>query len=170
MSRLGAIKEVFISTITVAMISIQPLCIVKSSGNCTYGDVRLVGGSNPYEGRVEVCINDQWGTVCNDSWDSTDATVVCKQLGYTYTRSTLVHVSNPGVRVLSTVSDHPSLYLFTGGRAYSNGHFGNGSGPIFLDNVQCTSSSSKLLECASLPILSHNCLHSDDAGVGCEGM
>jgi len=56
-----------------------------------------------------------------------------------------------------------------GGRAYSNAHFGAGDGPIFLDDVQCTSSSSQLLECPSRPILSHDCNHFHDAGVGCEG-
>ena len=61
------------------------------------------------------------------------------------------------------------VHTFAAGIAYSNAHFGAGTGPIFLDDVQCSSSSSQLLECSSSPILTHNCQHSADAGVGCEG-
>ena len=61
------------------------------------------------------------------------------------------------------------LFCVTGGIPYSSAFFGAGTGPIYLDDVVCTSSDSQLLECSSRPILRHNCAHSADAGVGCEG-
>ena len=50
--------------------------------NCTYGDLRLVDGAASFEGRVEICINNQWGTVCDDLWGSKDVMVACTQLGF----------------------------------------------------------------------------------------
>ena len=42
--------------------------------------MRLVGGSNATEGRVEICLNNEWGTVCDEMWNNTDASIVCRQL------------------------------------------------------------------------------------------
>ena len=49
---------------------------------CVTGQLRLVGGNIENEGRVEICVDNVWGTVCLDSWGSAEATVVCRQLGY----------------------------------------------------------------------------------------
>ena len=49
---------------------------------CSTGQLRLVGGNIPNEGRVEICMDNVWGTVCDDLWNSADASVACRQLGY----------------------------------------------------------------------------------------
>ena len=103
--------------------------------------IRLVDGTVPNEGRVEVragC-NTEWGTVCDDLWDTSDAQVACRQLGY----------GTDGVM------------------AYSFARFGQGTGEIFLDNLGCTGSETSLFECSSNGFGNHNCRHSEDASVFC---
>ena len=53
------------------------------TGGCSQGAIRLQGGTNTV-GRVEVCNNDIWGTVCDDLWDNSDAEVACRQLGFSF--------------------------------------------------------------------------------------
>ena len=51
------------------------------AGDCRDGALRLMGGDNPLEGRVEICINNAWGTICDNTFDQDDADVICRQLG-----------------------------------------------------------------------------------------
>ena len=65
---------------------------------CLNGEVRLVGGSVETEGRVEICYNYQWGSVCDDLWGTPDANVVCRQLGFAgATEGKMMHVAIPWI-------------------------------------------------------------------------
>ncbi|XP_058868206.1 antigen WC1.1-like [Acipenser ruthenus] len=205
------------------------------------GAVRLLGGSGHCEGRVEVYYNRTWGRVLLDSWSSTEASVVCRELGCGSVISAsnasrygrdhsgvcltgilcsgnethLRNCSHPqpipcntsnSVAVLC--SDHMALRLVGGGgdcagrvEVYHSGSwgtvcddswdladaevvckqlqcgaalnatasFGQGTGPIWLDELRCQGNESALWECASGGWGQHDCQHKEDAGVMCSG-
>ena len=99
--------------------------------------VRIMDGSYN-EGRIEVYYNGRWGTICDDSWDISDARVVCKQLGF------------PDAEA-----------------AYQGGRVRDGTGQIWLDDVNCRGYESSLLSCRHSGWGIHNCYHGEDAGVRC---
>ena len=108
--------------------------------------VRLVNGTNAWEGRVEVLYNSTWGTICGGwRWDISAANVSCRMLGYPAARHAYSHTS-----------EHD---------------YGRGSGPIWLSSLACTGNEVSLSECShrewgNIP---SSCDHSRDVGVECKG-
>ncbi|XP_010294612.1 PREDICTED: antigen WC1.1-like, partial [Phaethon lepturus] len=100
--------------------------------------IRAVGGENGCSGRVEVWHHGSWGTVCDDTWDVQDAEVACRQLG-----------CGPAVSALGEAA------------------FGEGTGPIWLEQVDCRGTEPSLQDCWARPGDSGACQHKEDAAVRC---
>ncbi|KAL8577456.1 hypothetical protein ACOMHN_021908 [Nucella lapillus] len=103
--------------------------------------IRLVGGRNAREGRVEIVVGGNWGTVCDDDWDSRDAQVVCNMLGYTA----------------------------PGAAAKVSAAFWEVAGAIVMDDVNCHGNETDIKLCQTRDLGTHNCGHGEDAGVICVG-
>lgn len=114
-------------------------CFVCPSANKT---IRLVNGTKPCQGRVEVFRGGKWGTVCDDGWNLAAGQVVCSQLGC------------------------GKAYRITG----EQGPFSPGSGDILLDELNCTGTETNLWQCGKWSTnYTHDCGHKEDAGVVCTG-
>ena len=101
--------------------------------------LRLVGGRGSYEGRVEVFWNERWGTVCDDYFGTNDGRVICKYMGFPDVAAT-----------------------------YRRARFGQGTGPIVMDDLRCAGNEYSPFACPMRTIGTHNCRHSKDASVRCQ--
>ena len=148
------------------MLSVNMFLMCKTNGLdvCTEGQVRLVGGPSMDEGRAEYCIGGQWGTICNETWDANDASVVCNQLG-------LIHFGTSSVTMYSLLCNVYVLY-FSGTDLSSMAvdstvpSAGAAGSPIVLSGVQCLGNESALSQCVSSSTISQ-CSHARDAGIRC---
>uniref|UniRef100_A0A8B9SXZ2 Soluble scavenger receptor cysteine-rich domain-containing protein SSC5D n=1 Tax=Anas platyrhynchos TaxID=8839 RepID=A0A8B9SXZ2_ANAPL len=113
-----------------------------NSTSCTDREkIRTVGGKDGCSGRVEIWHRGTWGTLCDNAWDMRDAEVACRQ------------------------------QLGCGGalKVHWNAHFGPGSGPIWMDSVDCRGTESALSDCNHVVWGPRDCTHRRDAGVTCSG-
>ncbi len=102
-----------------------------------------MGGANVTLGAVQVCMNNAWGSVCNDRFGTNDATVVCRQLGFPVTGA-------EAFRDASTRFNIPT-------------------GPVFLDKIACRGSENSVMDCNQTPPGLSQCTASEIAGVICIG-
>ncbi|XP_025102840.1 uncharacterized protein LOC112569299 [Pomacea canaliculata] len=100
---------------------------------------RLVNGTAPWNGRLEILYNGTWGTVCDDIFGKEEAQVTCRMLGFVRSQALVV----------------------------ASFMYGGGSGLIILDDLMCTGEETSLDQCDHRGFTENDCSHSEDVGIIC---
>ena len=125
-------------------------------------------GSRPSEGTVEVCTSGFWSTVCSSNWDSREAGIVCRQLGF-HSIGIILHKYN----IIIQFNSNLDLKLHTGAiPIFSATHVygSNMDRPIILSGFHCSGRERNLLGCSRYSVNSIDCSHYSDVGVQCPGV
>ena len=143
---------------------------------CINGHIRLAGGRDMYEGRVEICSNGLWGTIWGGNWDSRDAKVVCRQLGFYQTYSSMHATSILIMSIYYIYSYNIYIYIYTftmyyiyilGVEVFYNSYFGAGTGPILYAYLSCDGTETTINDCSATSSFPFSVGHYGDAGVRC---
>ena len=127
---------------------------------CVTGDVRLAGGNNPLEGRLEVCFYNQWGTICSNGslWTANEALVACRQLGY-------AGGGKESTCNIALLLNFQFIKLISGALVVDASTFAYSDGPIVGSDTICNGTENRIVDCSF--DRNHICDHSDDLAVRC---
>ncbi len=135
------------------------MCRLNAEPPCTSGAVRLAGGTRPSEGRVEICQNNIFGTICDEEWSNEDAQVICRQLGFN---------DGDGMEQGLKLSFHSNGFVHIGAVAVPSAFFGRGQQHIHFNSFGCSGNELRWSAC-TFSTYTRFCGHASDASVLCLG-
>ena len=129
---------------------------------CQNGDIRLADDRDYYDpplvGRVEVCVNKTWGTICDDYWNDNDAKVVCRQLGF----------SREGIDIYY-FSNYLTGIIITGAKALTVVTYADSLKSFHIFDLNCDGSEDSVFNCSHNTVQQHSCEWYENARVQCSG-